>query len=161
MENKKTNKWLLVFLSVAIIGIIIYFMYKYLYAPTVIATTDLNNGTGAITTKYSDVVNNDKILYYGDKSNNIIEMQKAINGLIDKHSYNLSKLSVDGVFGNKTKDALTFVSGGLNGSGNITTNKVLSLKQIGALNPSTTTENPQLLAATKQQIINPFAKYKL
>lgn len=138
MENisKKSNAWIWWLLGLTVVGIAIYFIYKYTNLPNVVKGT-LNGGTpvynsaGSLMTDYGDTVNTDKPVMYGEKSNNVTRFQQAINDIIDKYKYNYTKLSIDGVYGAKTLAALQYISNNALNSGS-TVNQVYNLPNIAA-----------------------------
>ena len=119
--EKQNKKILIVFIVIAII-IIGFYLYKYFNLPKNTLDKD-----GKLIPSFSDSLDLNKTISFGEKSNNVSRLQTEINILIDKFKYPISKLSVDGSFGNKTAEALKIVSNNqLNGS-NVTINKVISL----------------------------------
>lgn len=132
-----TTKKKLVWISVIaiILGIIIYFIYKYTNLPKTIKAkiTGSNpdiNASGAFIGDYGDMINTDTVLSFGDKSNNVVRLQSEINNTITKYGYGITKLAEDGVFGLKTASALKFISNDTLKSGNVTVNKVANLPKV-------------------------------
>ena len=149
MEKEKKNKIALWVTIIAILLIVGFYIYKYTNLPKAIA--DKINGTGSYNAgggfigDYGDEINTDTVLKFGDKSNNVVRLQSAINDIIDKYQYSISKLSTDGVFGAKTAAALKFISNNTLSSGNVTVNKVYNLQNIiGAVAPPVTTVAPAI-----------------
>lgn len=144
MENsKKSNAWIWWTLAVALILVVIYYVYKYTNLPKVLSqklgNSPAYNTGGGLLTDYGDEVNTDLPLSFGDKSNNVTRLQSAINEVIDKYGYSYTKLSVDGVFGSKTLAAVKYISNNTLNSGTVTVNKVYNLPKlqgVGGLNPA-------------------------
>jgi len=140
MEQKTKNILIWVSVIVIILSIVAFYLYKYTSLPKVAyqKITGQNpdiNATGAFVGDYGDEVNTDKVLSFGDKSNNVVRLQSAINDIITKYFYPISKLSTDGVYGAKTASALKFISNDTLKSGNVTVNKVMNLSKVGAIVP--------------------------
>lgn len=117
-QNKKI---LIVFIVIAIIVIGVY-VYRYFSLPK--ATKDEN---GNIIPSYSDPLDLNKTISFGEKGSNVVRLQTEINNLITKFNYPLQKLSTDGMYGNKTAEALKIVSNGVLNGSNVTINKVIAL----------------------------------
>lgn len=162
-EAKKSNNWVWWIFGLGVFLLICYFLWKYTKLPTLfgVGKTVYNEG-GGLLTDYGDQINTDKVLSYGEESNNVARLQQAVNDIIDKYGYSYTKLSVDGDFGNMTLNAVKYISNNTLNSGTVTVNKVYNLPKlpvIGALNPGTTTTAPTA-APTVSAKENPFARYK-
>lgn len=170
----KQKKILIALSIILIVGIIFWFLYKYNKLPKVLGITQDNkyNSAGGLLVDYGDVIDMNKIIVKGDKSNTVARVQMIINDLIDKYNYAYTKLSVDGIFGDKTQAAIKFVSGNTLDSGTATGNKIYNLPKIatGALLPppnvpTITTATPTYSAGrTVEQvepviIQNPYLRY--
>lgn len=138
-KTKKILIWVAVI--VIILSIVAFYLYKYTSLPKVAmqkltgSNPDIN-ATGMFIGDYGDEVNTDKVLSFGDKSNNVVRLQTAINDIITKYVYPITKLSTDGVYGMKTASALKFISNDTLKSGNVTVNKVMNLGKVGAIVPA-------------------------
>ena len=153
-KEKKILTWSIVI--ALILAIIIFYVVKYTNLPNVIKDkiTGSNsnfNSAGGFIADYGDEINTDKILSFGDKSNNVVRLQSSINEIIDKYGYTITKLSTDGVYGMKTASALKYISQDTLKSGNVTINKVANLKKlpiIGGLNTGSNNVYPVGAAST-------------
>ena len=87
--TKKKIVWIVVILL--ILGIIAFYLYKYTNLPKAVINKFTGNSdfnaAGSFVGDYGDEINTDKILSYGDKSNNVVRLQSAINEMIDKYKF--------------------------------------------------------------------------
>lgn len=159
------KKAVLIISIIAIIGVILWFVYKYTSLPKTIGLKSDNayNSAGGLLVDYGDNIDSNKILIKGDKGNSVTRLQTTINELIDKYGYNYTKLSVDGIFGDKTEQAIKFVSANTLGSGTVTINKVANLPKNTSIIPATIAAPTQtytpIAARPIQKQSNPYSRY--
>lgn len=152
-ETTKKNKALYWVFGIALITAIVYAVYKYTSLPNLVKDT-LNpkyNTGGDLIVDYGDEINTSKVLTMGDKGNNVTRLQTEVNKWITEHNSKVTKLSVDGIYGNKTEAAIVAISGGALHSGNVTVNKIANLGYVipgstPAPLPTTAVPSPPLLA---------------
>lgn len=147
MENKKkSNKWIWWVLGIGFLLAVAYYIYKYTSLPKVLSDKLGNNPTynagGGLLTDYGDTIDTDKVLMFGDKSNNVTRLQSAINEVIDKYGYSYTKISVDGDFGAKTLAAVKYISNDTLTSGTVTVNKVYNLPKLSNVTAGTSGNVP-------------------
>ena len=102
----KKNK-ILVYIGIAlIVGILIYFVYKYYNKPKQIESTKPTS-TAQNSATISAPIDLNKVYSFGDKGEGVKMLQTEINNYLTR--FNLSypaKLVTDGIFGNDTKTAI-------------------------------------------------------
>jgi len=111
---------------------------------------------GGATTPQTPALNLDKELYKGvNAPNEVTELQKLINRYNSEHSVGLSSLTVDGIFGSATENAVLALSNG-------TTNKVTlreAYTAAGYTPPAATTTGGGTTAAEQQAAAQAAQEY--